>query len=422
MTAPAVLRRITATGWLGVLLAVGGGLGFALSGWRELLAVTLASGALLAVAVAMTFGGVDCRATVEPDAFRLVVGTSSRITVNVRNPGGRRTGRLRAWLAVDSERVPLTVPALEPGGEATVAVPFVAESRGLVRVGPLHVFRGDPLGLARHGRRLAGFRTVIVHPPTVPLPERRGNGPLDPDGASDGRPAADGMAFRRLREYAPGDDVRRIHWPSSAKTGVPVVRESESTRRDDLCLMLDDAPDHYRDADEFECAVSVLASIGVHALARSRTLTVRCGPRLVRPDRSELLLDACGSIPPLAALARSNEDNEDDENGGDDGYGGNMASGAHPAWWSGWTPAKHSHPFAADAWPSSRYWITGSPATDAQPPRSSQLPQPQWQPRPSVMFHVKPGDASGLARGGTGTTVVTVGALGDLPMVWAALP
>lgn len=395
MTVPAIFRRITAAGWMGVLLTACGGLGFMLFGWRELLAAATASCALLASAIVMTCGGIDCHVTVKPETSRLVIGAASRITVGVRNPGKRRIRRLRAWLAVDSGRVPISVPGLPSGGETTITLPFVAESRGATRVGPLHVYRGDPLGLARRERQLAGFRTIIVHPPAIPLSDRRSDGLSDPDGSPDGRAAADGLTFRGLRDYMEGDDVRRIHWPSSAKTGTPVVRESESTRRDDLCVVLDDDAGHYRDAAAFECAVSVLASIGVHALERSHTLTVCCGRRHTRPDSAERLLDACAAIPPLSALGR------DAARGGEED--------THPAWWYGWTAAGRTTTAGLPS--GSRYRITGlRPETDAEAAMAS------------VMFHVKPGAKAGLMRIGTGPTLATIGSLEDLPAIWEALP
>src|SRR3989442_3503504 len=96
--------------------------------------------------------------------------------------------------------------------------------------------------------------------------------------------------FYTMREYVTGDDLRRIHWPSVARTGQLMIRQDESTRRSTATLFLDNrsAALGTNRAPGFERAVSVAASIGrvlipegvaIHLAAADATATP------VNPDR-----------------------------------------------------------------------------------------------------------------------------------------
>jgi uncharacterized protein (DUF58 family) len=85
---------------------------------------------------------------------------------------------------------------------------------------------------------------------------------------------ASDVAFHALREYQPGDDRRYIHWKSTAKQGVHMVREFEQTRRSHLLVALSLASADYEDDEQFELAVSVAGSLGVRALRDARTVSV----------------------------------------------------------------------------------------------------------------------------------------------------
>jgi len=73
-----------------------------------------------------------------------------------------------------------------------------------------------------------------------------------------------------VREYANGDAQRHIHWKSTAKTGVLMVRQFEETRRSTISLVLDLDATSYGSPEEFEMAVSVIGSLGVRALRDGR--------------------------------------------------------------------------------------------------------------------------------------------------------
>ena len=122
--------------------------------------------------------------------------------------------------------------------------------------------------------------------------------PRDLEGQPSGEIVDDDLDFYGLREYEPGDDVRNVHWLSSAKTGTLMIRQYEATRRTDTALTISVNPDDYLSSDEFELAVSVHASIGVQCLLQNRPVTAHAGNEHAVPRNSTEFLDGCSAIIP----------------------------------------------------------------------------------------------------------------------------
>jgi uncharacterized protein (DUF58 family) len=71
-----------------------------------------------------------------------------------------------------------------------------------------------------------------------------------------------------LREYEVGDDLRRVHWRATARTGELMIRHDEARWRSRAALLLDVRPSAHDDAS-FEVAVEATASV-VARLVRLR--------------------------------------------------------------------------------------------------------------------------------------------------------
>ena len=67
------------------------------------------------------------------------------------------------------------------------------------------------------------------------------------------------LAFHALREYVPGDELRHVHWRSSAKASKLLIRQYHDTLRSHLTVVVDDDSGSYGDPEDFETAVSVAA-------------------------------------------------------------------------------------------------------------------------------------------------------------------
>ena len=133
----------------------------------------------------------------------------------------------------------LEVPALEP--EETVRATYrpATDRRGSFAVGPLTVRREDPFGLAGHDRELLRAGRLIVYPqihpvaamPAVPAQDLQSK--LVRSAAS-----LDGEEFFALRPYQAGDDLRRAHWPTMARTDELMVRQLEPPREPRVTVVL----------------------------------------------------------------------------------------------------------------------------------------------------------------------------------------
>src|SRR5206468_7479296 len=137
--------------------------------------------------------------------------------------------------------------------------------RGAYNVGPLVARWGDPFGLTQREMVLQEPFELLVHPSTEhvqdrPLTRLWEDPPIRPPVS---KPWPSGMEFYGMREYAPGDDLRRIVWLAFAKTGVLMVREAEQGITDQISIILD-TDRRYHSGEEtsesFEAGVRVAAS------------------------------------------------------------------------------------------------------------------------------------------------------------------
>ena len=136
----------------------------------------------------------------------------------------------------------------------------------MYQVGPAEATAADPLGLAELPASDGLIDRLVVYPRVEELsgfPVVRGQDPAmnasRPEHSQRG-----GEDFYTLREYQRGDDLRRVHWPSSAKTEELMIRQLETPWQSRALILLDVRPSVYESADAFETAVSGAASVVTH--------------------------------------------------------------------------------------------------------------------------------------------------------------
>ncbi len=124
--------------------------------------------------------------------------------------------------------------------------------RGEFNLGPTELYSGDPFGLFAFHQTLLGYNTVLVLPYFVKL----ASFPFPPGILSGGRiqqlktpevtPHAAGV-----REYAPGDPLKRIHWPTTARRERFMVKEFDQDPQADVWILLDaEQSVHFSQPDE----------------------------------------------------------------------------------------------------------------------------------------------------------------------------
>lgn len=198
-------------------------------------------------------------------------GGDSRVELRVSNRGRRRTPLLALHDPVEGTvgaRVSLAPVA--PGATHSASYRLPTDRRGLLDIGPLEARRTDAFGLAWRRSEVTGPTHLTVLPSVEVLhrlPEAAGvDDPLA--GSSRSVLGSPGSGeFASLREYVSGDDLRRVHWPSSARAGDLLVREEDPPWQGHLTVLLD-ARSSRVSPERFEYAVTGAASI-VHAVSRA---------------------------------------------------------------------------------------------------------------------------------------------------------
>jgi uncharacterized protein (DUF58 family) len=260
-------------------------------GWQELL--VFAGGCLVLLLLAMLFvvrpPALRTEVILEPS--RVEAGNPAAGQVKATNGSSRRTLPLQIELPVGSGVATFDIPSLAPADMTEELFVIPTQKRGVICVGPAMSVRGDPMGLFQREASNGVGLELMVHPHIVGLGPF-GSGLLrDLEGLTTKDLSVSDLAFHALREYAPGDDRRYVHWRSSARAGRLLVRQFQDTRRSTLCIVVDGHPGSYGDEEEFETALEVAASLGARACKDELSTTLVAGDQAAIGSVSYVLLD-----------------------------------------------------------------------------------------------------------------------------------
>lgn len=299
---------LTRRGWTLTGAAAGLVVGSRVLGAGPLAALGIAGGALVLLGVAWVMTrhpALEVNREARP--ARLHVGAEGRVVL-----AGRTTTATPLLTLTDAveggRRAARFIVSPRPAGtELRAAYKVPTTRRGRFVFGPLFATVTDPLGLARKSWAVAAATDVVVRPRVHALSGLRRGGGGEPAAHADGAraPAVEPLGeFLALREYAPGDDPRRVHWRSSARIGELVVRQDEAASPGSVVLVLD-TRSFAHDEASFEVAVEAVASLAVRCRRDHAPLEVltTAGELLGRPGRGglELLLDGLAIVEPDAS-------------------------------------------------------------------------------------------------------------------------
>jgi hypothetical protein len=211
------------------------------------------------------------RVTITPErqlaSHRIPVGGGTEVQVLIAN-----TGRLPTGVLLGEEQVPsslgrtqrFVLERMSAKWSHRIRYQVGAHLRGRYSIGPLTVRMTDPFGIV--------VPRVISIPPYA-LPGEQAN-----TGDSTSRAMTSvGEQDLTVREYRTGDDLRRVHWRSTARRGQMMVRQEEQPWRARATVLLDTRESAHRGvgaASSLEWAVSVTASVGVHLAGRGYQVNV----------------------------------------------------------------------------------------------------------------------------------------------------
>ncbi|MEZ0095971.1 DUF58 domain-containing protein [Streptacidiphilus sp. EB129] len=206
---------------------------------------------------------------------RTPAGQEARVHLRVDNVSRVPTGLLMLEDKVPyvlGPRPRFVLDRVEPRGHREVSYRVRSDLRGRYPLGPLQLRLGDPFGLCELTRSFTAADTLTVVPQVQQLPAIRVSGEWTGYGDSHSRAVAlAGEDDVVPREYRHGDDLRRVHWRSTAKYGELMVRREEQPLRSRATVLLDTRAAGHRGtgpASSFEWAVSAAASLSLHLLER----------------------------------------------------------------------------------------------------------------------------------------------------------
>ncbi|MDP9116841.1 MAG: DUF58 domain-containing protein [Actinomycetota bacterium] len=238
--------------------------------------------------------------TVEPG--RAAAGSAVTMNLTITNRSLLPTGALLLEDQLPRQlagHARFVIPGLASREARTVSYRMPALSRGRYRSGPLRIRLTDPFHLVDVVRSFTVTSEFVVAPVVEALPA------LEPprshdigDNAGSHSVGAYGADDASTREYRTGDDLRKIHWKSSARTGALMVRQEERPWQGQTTLLLDlraaahldeepasrsREPHDVRLSSSLEWAISAAASIGTHLMLAGRDVGLIS--ELTTPDR-----------------------------------------------------------------------------------------------------------------------------------------
>lgn len=265
-------------------------------GWRELIVAAWMLGIVLLICAVFLIGRTTYDVTLDLARTRVVVGERAIGALTLANRSTRAILPSRVVLPVGTGRGDFSIQRLAAGEEAEELFTIHTQRRGVVQVGPVSIVRGDPLGVFERAHRRDEPVDLYVHPKTVLFGGQSLGFLRDLEGLPAADLSRDDVSFHALLEYQPGDDLRHVHWRSTARTGVMMVRQFEETRRSHFVIGLSRSRADYRTDDEFELAISAAGSIGLRALRDSQRVDVRVQGRELPASTGKRLLDSLALV------------------------------------------------------------------------------------------------------------------------------
>ncbi len=206
-----------------------------------------------------------------PTPSQVQVDESATVELTIVNPARTRSPVIAAEETLDyvlGDRPRCIVPPLHRGEAHTLTYEIRSHVRGRHRLGPLDLSVRDPFGLTDRAVALQSTAEIVVLPRVVPLGgEGMGAQGVGTEGTIPHMVALHGEDDVSVRDYRDGDDLRRVHWPATARTGNLMVRQEDrpSMRRAIVLLDSRESAHGATTSPSLEWAVTMAASVVAHS-------------------------------------------------------------------------------------------------------------------------------------------------------------
>lgn len=263
---------------------------------------------LAALAASRARYRLSCVRAITP--ARISAGHTAKVTLRLENVSRLPTGLMLAEDTVPyalGTRPRFVLDGIEREGIRELSYPLRSDLRGKFTIGPLEVRIADAFGLVEVGRSFSSNAMFLVTPKVVPLASSAVSGSWVGEGDGSSRAvAAAGEDDVIPRAYRDGDELRRVHWRSTARYGELMVRREEQRWRNRTTLLLDTRRSAHAGtgaSSSFEFAVSAAASIGVHMAHQGLDgqLITDTGPIASAGMFEDVLLDTLSVIKPSSS-------------------------------------------------------------------------------------------------------------------------
>jgi uncharacterized protein (DUF58 family) len=238
---------------------------------------------------------------------RLFFDAEAVVEVTLRNVGRLPTASLELHDEIPlvlSSAGRVSAPPLGAGARTVLRTPLRGGQRGRFTIGPLRVQLRDPFRLVARTLRLPGTGEIVVYPPVWTLPPGLPLGGASvAGGEGTSRPLASGEDRATVREYVQGDDLRSVHWASTAHRGKLMVRQAEAPQDPRAVVLLDGGADRHHGhgpGASIEAAVTAAASAAFHLADRGRGVVLVDAPltSVPRARPAEAWLERLATIEP----------------------------------------------------------------------------------------------------------------------------
>lgn len=284
-----------------------------LLGYPALALVALAPIPLILIAALLMGRRPGGYITRQVEPAQLTRGDRATTVLLAENRGITPTGAAEAVDLIAGREVALAMPAIPPRRTVEVSYTFVPTRRGKLTLGPVTLERRDPWGLFVRRASLSKTTTLLIHPRVLPVSAGSIGRRHGMDGGMD-REALGSNQFHTLRDYVVGDELRQIHWRSSARVGKLMVKQlvDNPLPRALIVIDVDEAsyPSPRGNYDAFEEGIDVAASLASAIANSGLQLVVRTNAEdhpteVLRPEDFPQILDNLAVISKRRLKVRS---------------------------------------------------------------------------------------------------------------------
>ena len=262
-----------------------------LLGWPELTFIGIALLVAILVALVFLIGRSTYSIDIELNPRRVTVGDRAIGRVLVTNIGKRTSTATTLEVPVGEGLAEFAIGSLQPGDNTEELFAVPTNRRAVILAGPAVSVRGDQLGLFRRAVKWTDQIELFVHPVTTRLHPTAAGLVRDLEGQVTKKITNNDISFHALRAYVTGDDVRYVHWRTSARTGQLMVRQFEESRRSQLTIISSSDARYFASDAELELAISVTASIGSQVIRDGTQISVVTENRILKTHSVTSLLD-----------------------------------------------------------------------------------------------------------------------------------